>query len=262
MTEALLEVSSLSVQFGGLAALSDVAFCVTGGCAHGLIGPNGAGKTTLFNVISGLAKPQAGRIRFAGRDILDLAAEGRARLGISRTFQNIRLFAEMSVLETVMTGMHGRMRADLAQILLRLPGFRAEERQARIDALAILDLVGLAGAERRAGDLSYGEQRRLEMARAIAAGPKLLLLDEPVAGMNPSEKAALVGLVARLKAQGLTILLVEHDMPFVMALCDRITVLNFGRRIAEGSPAEIRADRQVIEAYLGTEAVPATGARA
>jgi branched-chain amino acid transport system ATP-binding protein len=239
------------VRFGGLAALSDVGFGVVEGTAHGLIGPNGAGKTTLFNVISGFARPQAGRIRFAGQDILDLPAEGRASLGIARTFQNIRLFADMSVLETVMTGMHLRMRASLAAILLRLPGFRAEERRAQAEALALLDLVGLAGAGRRAGDLSYGEQRRLEIARALAAGPKLLMLDEPAAGMNPSEKAALVGLVARLQAEGLTILLVEHDMPFVMALCDRITVLNFGRRIAEGSPVEIRADRQVIAAYLG-----------
>lgn len=254
MTEPLLAVSGLSVGFGGLAALSDVGFGVAEGSAHGLIGPNGAGKTTLFNVISGLFRPQSGRIQFAGQDILDLPAEGRARLGIARTFQNIRLFADMSVLETVMTGMHVRMRAGLAAILLRLPGFRAEEGRARGDALALLDLVGLADPRRRAGDLSYGEQRRLEIARALAAGPKLLMLDEPAAGMNPSETTALVGLVARLRAQGLTILLVEHDMPFVMRLCDRITVLNFGRRIAEGSPADIRVDRQVIAAYLGGSA--------
>jgi ABC-type branched-subunit amino acid transport system ATPase component len=254
MSRALLQIEALTVRFGGLAAVDDVSFGVREGTVHGLIGPNGAGKTTMFNLISGLLRPTGGSIVLAGERVDALASWQRARRGLSRTFQNIRIFQDMSVLESVMTGMHTRLDQTLPATLLRLGRFRAAERKAIARAWELLDFVGLAeAATRRSGDLPYGDQRRLEIARALASDPSLLLLDEPAAGMNPSETRTLEELLGKLKARGLTILLVEHDMHFVMRLCDEITVLNFGRKIVSGSPREVRDDPRVVEAYLGAK---------
>ncbi len=248
----LLQLEGVGRRFAGLAALEGVDLAVAQGGIHAVIGPNGAGKTTLFNLISGLFPPSAGRIRFAGRDVTRMAAHRRARLGLARTFQNIRLFDEMSLLENVLTGLHPGLAASLSSVVLRLPGFRREERDAVARARGALDFVGLADrAGAPAGSLAYGDQRRLEIARAIAPGPALLLLDEPAAGMNPAETAALALLVRRIRARGITVLLIEHHVGFVMELSERVTVLNFGRRIFEGPPAEVRAAPAVVEAYLG-----------
>ena len=245
----LLSLHGLTRQFAGLTAVDAVDMQVEPGGVHAVIGPNGAGKTTLFNLISGLVAPSAGWIVLDGQDVTKLRPEQRAARGLGRTFQNIRIFSSMTVLENVLTGLHTRTRAGLPGVLLRLPGFRAEERRAVERAREALGVVGLAGvAARRAGALSYGDQRRLEIARAIVAEPRLLLLDEPAAGMNPSETEALGTLIRRLRT---TILLVEHDMGFVMDISDQVTVLNFGRRIAQGGPAAVRRDLAVIEAYLG-----------
>ena len=254
MSAPRLEIESLTVRFGGLAAVDDVSFSVAPGAVHGLIGPNGAGKTTMFNLVCGLIAPTGGAIRLDGRRIDALPSWGRAQLGLARTFQNIRMFNDMSVLETVMTGMHAGLGESLLATLLRLPSFRSAERGALDKAWALIDFVGLSeAAHRRSGDLPYGDQRRLEIARALAGEPRLLLLDEPAAGMNPSETHALEALLEKLKTQGVTMLLVEHDMHFVMRLCDQITVLNFGAKISEGSPREVRSDPRVVEAYLGAK---------
>lgn len=251
--QALLEVDNLTVNFRGLVAVDHVSFAVEAGTVHGLIGPNGAGKTTCFNLISGLIPPTSGRVTLDGA-ALHGPSWIRTRAGLSRTFQNIRMFQEMTVRENVMTGMHARLRASIPEILSRLGRFTGEEAAARARADELIGFVGLsASADRRAGDLSYGDQRRLEIARAVASEPKLLMLDEPAAGMNPTETRDLVELLLRLKKGGLTLLLVEHDMHFVMSLCDRITVLNFGRQIAAGSPLQIRENPAVIEAYLGAK---------
>ena len=246
---SLLSLHGLTLRFAGLTAVDAVDMQVEPGGVHAVIGPNGAGKTTLFNLISGLVAPSAGRITLDGQDITKLLPEQRAARGLGRTFQNIRIFPSMTVLENVLTGLHARTRSGLPGVLLRLPGFRAEERRAVERAREALGVVGLAGvAASRAGALSYGDQRRLEIARAVVAEPRLLLLDEPAAGMNPSETEALGTLIRRLRT---TILLVEHDMGFVMGISDQVTVLNFGRRIAQGGSAAIRRDPAVIEAYLG-----------
>jgi branched-chain amino acid transport system ATP-binding protein len=248
----LLETIGLTRRYSGVVAVDGVDFSVAEDGIHALIGPNGAGKTTLFNLISGVVAPSGGSIRFAGADITRVPPDGRARLGMARTFQNIRLFGTMTVLENALTGLQARHTASLAQIVLRTAAARREEVADVARAREALDLVGLAAkAELPAAALAYGDQRRLEIARAMAARPRLLLLDEPAAGMNPTETAALAVLIRRLGQFGATVLLVEHDMGFVMGIADAITVLNFGRRIFDGGPEGARRDPAVIEAYLG-----------
>jgi branched-chain amino acid transport system ATP-binding protein len=259
----LLETSGLTRSYAGLVAVDHVTLGVAAGGIHAVIGPNGAGKTTLFNLLSGLAAPSAGVIHLEGQDITDLPAHARARLGMTRTFQNIRVFAAMTVLENVLTGLQPRIDASLAAVLFRRPGFYREEREAVARARETLELVGLADrADQRADALSYGDQRRLEIARAMVSRPRLLLLDEPAAGMNPAETEALATLVRRLRDAGTTVLLVEHDMGFVTDISDRVTVLNFGRLIFDGEPAAMRRDPAVIEAYLGPKMAARLAARA
>jgi branched-chain amino acid transport system ATP-binding protein len=254
MSAPELEIEALTLRYGGLTAIDGLDLRVERGSLHGLIGPNGAGKTSVFNAISGLAPRQSGVIKLRGARIDRLPPDARARRGLARTFQNLRLFTEMTALENVLAGMHAHVGGSLVEVLTRLGRFRPEERRAMREARDLLVFVGLAAAaERLAGALSYGDQRRLEIARALAAKPNLLLLDEPAAGMNPAETAALDELLAEVKGRGVAMLLVEHDMSLVMRLCDQITVVNFGRKIAEGAPEAVRADKAVIEAYLGVK---------
>ncbi len=248
-----LELRGLTKAFGGLVAVEDLDMNVVPGEIHGLIGPNGSGKSTTLNLVSGLYQPTRGTVRLEGREVTRLSGHARVQLGLARTFQNIRLFKRLSVLDNVAVGQYCRTRTNLVDVLLRLPRQRHEEAATRQAALRTLDLVGLT--HRVADfphDLPYGQQRLLEIARALATGPKVLLLDEPAAGMNPTEKQDLLLLIKRLNEElHLTIVLIEHDMNLVMNACNRLTVLNFGRRIAEGTAAEVRRNPAVIEAYLG-----------
>jgi branched-chain amino acid transport system ATP-binding protein len=251
--EVVLEAMGMTRRFGGLVAVNDVSFTVRDGEVFGLIGPNGAGKTTLFNVMTGLIQPTSGRLRYRGADITALRPHEVAARGIARTFQNIRLFGNLSALENVMIAQHVHTRSGVLAGVLGLPPAPAEGRRTRKKALDLLDLVGMADrAETKAVNFAYGDQRRLEIARALALEPRVLLLDEPAAGMNPNEKQALSGFIRSVRETfDLTVLLIEHHVPLVMGLCDRIAVLNFGKLIALGPPQAVQKDPAVIEAYLG-----------
>ncbi len=252
--QPLLTLRGISKRFGGVRALNDVGLSIPAGSIYGLIGPNGAGKTTLFNVITGLYQADSGERQFAGETMaLKLNASEIVRRGIARTFQNIRLFHFMTTLENVMVARHTRSRVGLLGALLNTRAARAEEQAIRQRSLELLAYVGLpvSAAGRLATELSYGDQRRLEIARALATEPTLLALDEPAAGMNPTETEALKVLLERIRGDGITVLLIEHDVKLIMGLCDRVAVLDFGQRIAEGTPDEVRRDPRVVAAYLG-----------
>lgn len=250
----VLEIRNISKNFGGISALTDVSFTINEGEIFGLIGPNGAGKTTMFNIITNMYAPTAGDIIFNGETITGTPPHKINQKGICRTFQNIKLFQQMTVLENVMVGRHSKSSAGVFRSVLRVPSQKREEEEIIIKAKDLLSLVGLdSHTHMVAENLSYGQQRRLEIARALASEPKLLLLDEPAAGMNEKETDSLYDLIKEVQKRGVTVLIIEHDMPLVMKLCDRITVLNFGKKLAEGTPQEIQNNDSVIEAYLGTE---------
>jgi branched-chain amino acid transport system ATP-binding protein len=252
----ILVADGVSKVFGGLVAVNDVSFALPRRSIVSIIGPNGAGKTTFFNMLTGLYKPSVGRIAFDGRDVTRTRPDLITKLGVARTFQNIRLFGTMSALENVLVGQHSRMKAGLFGSVIRTPGVRREEREAREKAREMLEFSGLRSSvhEQLAINLSYGDQRRVEIARALASDPSLLLLDEPTAGMNPQESARLTEFMERLRDErGISILLIEHDMKVIMGVSEHITVLDHGEKIAEGVPEQIRSNDRVIEAYLGKQ---------
>ncbi|MEN9983355.1 MAG: hypothetical protein RI918_1324 [Pseudomonadota bacterium] len=253
MSDIVLKVAGISKRFGGLQALSDVGITIERGMVYGLIGPNGAGKTTFFNVITGLYTPDSGTFELAGKPYTPTAVHEVAKAGIARTFQNIRLFSEMTALENVMVGRHIRTNSGLLGAIFRTSSFKAEEKAIAKRAHELLDYVGIGQlADYKARTLSYGDQRRLEIARALATDPQLIALDEPAAGMNATEKVQLRALIDKIRNDNRTILLIEHDVKLVMGLCDRLTVLDYGKQIAEGTANEVRANEKVISAYLGT----------
>ena len=250
---ALLEVQHISKHFGGLKATDDISMQVEQEEILGIIGPNGAGKTTFFNLITGTYRLTSGKILFDGKDVTNYTPEKMAKLGMARTFQNIKLFKFLSVLENVKVGFHIQTSTGMVDSILHTKRYRNDEALANEKGMEILRRVGLTDqAALLAGNLPYGWQRRLEIARAMALSPKILLLDEPAAGMNPSETAELMGFIRTLRDDGITVVVIEHDMKFMMNLCDRIVVINYGKKLAEGTPAEVTRNEQVIEAYLGT----------
>jgi branched-chain amino acid transport system ATP-binding protein len=252
--ERLLEVEAVTLRFGGVVALDEVSFHINKGEILGLIGPNGAGKTTCFNVMTGVYQPTSGAVRYLGNPLGKRHKFQITKLGIARTFQNIRLFANMTALENVLVGVDAHHSTGVITAMFRLPKHRREEEQGRARAMELLEFMGLdSKADELARNLPYGDQRRLEIARALATSPQLLCLDEPAAGFNPAEKAKLMELIRTIRDQGYTVLLIEHDMKLVMGVTDRIVVLEFGRKIAEGAPAEIRDNPAVIAAYLGVD---------
>jgi branched-chain amino acid transport system ATP-binding protein len=248
----VLVVKGLIKRFGGFTAVNDVSFKVDKGEILGLIGPNGAGKTTFFNVVTGLLSPDQGEILFEGRSIVGLRPNAIVGRGIARTFQSIRLFQNMTILDNILVGEHSRLSASVAGAVFRPPRVRAEEQRARARALELIQFVGLGGKDQElAKNLPYGDQRRLEIARALATEPKLLLLDEPAAGTNPTEKRELMQDIARIRDRGVTVLLIEHDMGLIQGICERVVVLDHGIKIAEGEFSAVRRNPTVLEAYLG-----------